>query len=65
MQYNFPPILRLPTILEITQVSRSTIYQWCAEGRFPKPYSLGSRSVGWRSADVQAWLESRQPTKGA
>jgi len=27
-----------------------------AEGRFPKPISLGARAVGWVDAEVEAWL---------
>jgi predicted DNA-binding transcriptional regulator AlpA len=29
------------------------------EGKFPKPYSLGARSVAWLEADVTTWIESR------
>ena len=31
-----------------------------AEGSFPKPVKLGKRAVGWREADLRAWLNSRQ-----
>ncbi|TWR54674.1 AlpA family phage regulatory protein [Pseudomonas marginalis] len=34
-----------PTV-EITGLGRSTIYKYIAEGAFPKPVSLGERSVG-------------------
>ncbi|HEY1208584.1 MAG TPA: AlpA family transcriptional regulator [Terracidiphilus sp.] len=52
-------ILRLPNVLDRTGLSRSTVYQWVSEGRFPKPVSLGARAVGWVESDVEEWI-SRQ-----
>jgi len=49
-------ILRLPAVKTRTGLSRSTIYLRVAEGRFPKPISLGARAVGWVDAEVEAWL---------
>ena len=49
-------ILRLPAVKARTGLSRSTIYLCVAEGRFPKPVSLGARAVGWIDAEVDAWL---------
>ena len=52
-------ILRLPEVRRSTGLSRSTIYLRIAEGRFPKPVSLGGRAVGWLEAEVPEWLERR------
>lgn len=52
-------ILRLPEVKRSTGLSRSTIYLRIAEGRFPKPVSLGGRAVGWLEAEVQDWLQRR------
>ena len=49
-------ILRLPAVKTSTGLSRSTIYLRIAEGRFPRPVSLGGRAVGWLDAEVQQWL---------
>jgi prophage regulatory protein len=49
-------ILRLPTVLDRTGLSRSTVYQRVAEGRFPKSVSLGARAVGWVEAEVDEWI---------
>jgi prophage regulatory protein len=49
-------ILRLPTVKTRTGLSRSTIYLRVAEGRFPKPISLGARAVGWVETEVESWL---------
>jgi prophage regulatory protein len=56
-------ILRLLGVLDTVCVSKSTIYQWVADGKFPAPIRLGPRSVGWRQSDVDAWLESRQSAR--
>jgi prophage regulatory protein len=50
---------RLPDVLKRVGYSRSTIYQLIAEGRFPKPISLGERAVAWLESDIDAWIEAR------
>lgn len=52
-------ILRLPAVKASTGLSRSTIYLRMAEGKFPKPLSLGERAVGWLEAEIQQWVEAR------
>lgn len=52
--------LRLPDVEKATGKKRSTIYRDIAAGRFPAPYDLGSsRSVGWLSTEISAWILSR------
>ena len=55
-------ILRLRAVLELTGLSRSSIYLQIARGTFPRQVSLGARAVGWRESDISAWLESLQKT---
>jgi prophage regulatory protein len=50
-------ILRLPAVMQITGLSRSTIYLRIARGAFPRPVSLGARAVGWRENEIHGWLE--------
>ncbi|MDZ7662513.1 AlpA family transcriptional regulator [Thiohalophilus sp.] len=52
-------ILRLPTVISRTGLSRSTLYLRIAEGRFPRPISLGGRAVGWLESDITEWIETR------
>jgi prophage regulatory protein len=52
-------VYRRPEVERITGLSRSTLYAMMADGSFPKPVKLGKRAVGWREADIIAWLESR------
>lgn len=54
-----PRILRLPSVLALTGLGRSTIYVWVNKGQFPVPVQLGPRAIGWRAADIDQWLEER------
>ena len=51
-------ILRLDAVLDQTGLSRSTLYRKMDAGTFPKNISLSTRCVGWRSADITAWMRS-------
>ncbi len=52
-------ILRLTLVTSLTGLSRSSIYRHERAGSFPPRVRLGANSVGWREADIVAWLESR------
>lgn len=57
-------IVRLPSVQAITALSRSSIYDGISKGTFPKPIKLSARAVGWRTSDIEAWLNSRETTAG-
>lgn len=50
--------LRLPNVLALVPVGRSTLWLWVREGRFPKPIKLGPMTTAWRASEVSAWLEA-------
>jgi len=52
-------ILRRKQVEARTGLPRSTLYQLIAEGGFPKPVRLASRSVGWLETDINEWILSR------
>ena len=52
-------ILRLPEVMARTGLSRTTIYRWRVEGRFPQPVRLGTRCVGWIESELEAWMGER------
>ena len=52
-------ILRLPEVVSRTGLSRSTIYSRISENDFPPSISLGGRSVGWVSFEIDDWLEQK------
>ena len=49
-------VLRLPTVKQMTGLSRSSIYLQMAQGTFPRQVALGTRAVGWLEHQVEAWL---------
>jgi prophage regulatory protein len=60
-----PQFLRLPAVIHLTGLGRSTIYRMVAAKEFPCPVKLATRAVAWRRADVDRWSESRQPSTAA
>lgn len=48
-------LVRLDEVCQMVGVSRSAIYKWMNEGRFPKPVRVGHRAVRWRIAEVSQW----------
>jgi prophage regulatory protein len=54
-----PLFLRMPTVMRMTGLGRSTIYRLIAEHKFPSPVRLGPRAVAWRSSDLDEWSEAR------
>ncbi|WP_157314087.1 AlpA family transcriptional regulator [Chitinibacter sp. GC72] len=56
-------IHRLPEVISMTGLSRSSIYAMMASGQFPQSIKLGARAIGWRSDNLAAWFESRGVAK--
>lgn len=52
-------MMRLPEVLAVTGLSRSTVYSMAKAGTFPNPVKLGARAVAWPSHLVQQWLADR------
>ena len=42
-------IIRLPEVLSLVGVSRSTLYAWMAKGRFLAGVQVGPRTRAWRA----------------
>ena len=57
-------VVRLPEVLEITGLSRTTIWRRERDGSFPSPFRLGgehARAVGWWEQDIYDWIDSLSP----
>ena len=55
-------IMRIPEVVEVTGLSKTTIWRRVKSRDFPAPVRLGSlatRSVGWREGEIKRWLDSR------
>ncbi|MCH7853880.1 MAG: AlpA family transcriptional regulator [Proteobacteria bacterium] len=52
-------IWRLPDVMAQTGLSRSTIYSFVNQKKFPAQIHLGPRSVGWVATEIEDWIEAR------
>lgn len=52
-------LLRLPQVLQLIPVSKSTWWAWVAANKAPAPVRLGERCTAWKSADIQAFIEAQ------
>ena len=55
--------LKLPQVINITGLSRSSIYLAISENRFPPQIPLGARSVVWVETEIQEWMEQCVATR--
>lgn len=47
-------------VMKITGIGcRSTLWRAVKAARFPQPLVLGSRSIRWRSDEIEAWIDAR------
>lgn len=60
MSVRIPKIgfLRLPQILSIIPISKSSWWEGCRTGRFPKPVKLGPRTTVWRAEDIAELIQA-------
>ncbi|HMT94627.1 AlpA family transcriptional regulator [uncultured Thiothrix sp.] len=56
--------LKLRDVIQMTGISKTTIYRLMDAGLFPAQYCIGEKIVRWKEEEVQAWME-RQPMKKA
>jgi prophage regulatory protein len=57
-QQSVGPLLRLPSVLAQTGLSKTEIYRRIRQGRFPQPRRLGPRTVAWTQASIEAYVSS-------
>lgn len=54
-----PKLVSLKSVMEITELSRPTIYRLEAAGKFPKRLKITEYCTRWRADEVQEWIEQR------
>jgi predicted DNA-binding transcriptional regulator AlpA len=60
MKKNQMQIIRVPELQAwLGGVSRSTIFRWVRDKKFPAPIHLGANSIGWLEYQVNSWLKQR------
>ncbi len=51
-------LLRLQEVIELTSLSRATIYRKIADGTFPPQHQASTRRCGWRAGVIDIWLRN-------
>ncbi|ANR78548.1 MULTISPECIES: helix-turn-helix transcriptional regulator [Enterobacteriaceae] len=51
--------LRLPEVMHLCGLSRSTIYDLISRNAFPQQVSLGGKNVAWLHSEITAWMTAR------
>jgi Predicted transcriptional regulator len=49
-------MLRIKIMLELLGCSRTTLYRWVNDGKFPQPKMNGGRTLGWTYSQYEQWL---------
>lgn len=52
-------LIKLKDVIEMTTLSKATIYRLMSKGAFPSAVPLGARAVAWKLSDVIEWIDSR------
>ena len=53
----FPKLVRLDTVLEMTTLSVSTIYRLMKKGQFPRQIKISERSTRWVLEEIYEWMD--------
>ena len=57
-------IYRLPEVMNMTGLSRSSIYLRISTDEFPKPVKIGRRAIGWPEETIIAWQAKMMEAQG-
>ena len=52
-------ILRIQDVINVTGLSRTTVWRLERRGDFPRRLRLGQNSCGWVAQEIQDWIASR------
>lgn len=54
-----PKIYRISKVIELTGLSRATIYRLVDKKTFPKPFKIIGRLKGWSDSDIENWIQDK------
>jgi prophage regulatory protein len=52
-------LITFETVRELVGKSRTTLWRWEQEGKFPQRVQVGPNSVGWLRDEVVGWIEAK------
>ena len=56
---DYPRLIRLDTVIEITTLSAPTIYRLMKTGKFPKRIMVAERSARWSESEVLNYINHK------
>ena len=56
---DYPRLIKLDTVLEITTLSIPTIYRLMKKGQFPKQIMVSERSARWSESEVLEYINEK------
>ena len=51
-------LIRLPRVMELTGLAKSTVWAWVKDGRLPKSKKLSKRVAVWKESEILTWIEA-------
>jgi prophage regulatory protein len=55
-------LLPMSKVIDLTSLSKATVYRKVAEGTFPAPLRIGTSRVAWSESDIAQWIKTRTRT---
>ncbi|VXD08620.1 Dipicolinate synthase [Enterobacterales bacterium 8AC] len=52
-------LIRMSETMRRTGYGKAWLYKLIAQGRFPKPVKIGSRSIAFIETEVDTWINQR------
>ena len=52
--------IRMPEVIKMTGLGKSTIFAWINTNRFPAPIKMGRRVSVWKISTIHAWMEDNE-----
>jgi prophage regulatory protein len=53
-------LIRYKALKQLIGVSRSTIFRWERDSKFPHHFNLGGNTIAWRLSEVEEWIAEKQ-----
>jgi prophage regulatory protein len=50
-------LLKLPDVIKLTGLSKSSIYRGMRAGLFPRRCLIAPRAVAWSENEIQQWIQ--------
>ena len=57
-------LLKITSVLEYIEISKSKLYQMMKDDNFPSPVKIGGSSL-WRLSDIQCYINSFKTNKAS